>query len=132
MKKIVAMLFVMAAAPAFAKLPPPTPEAKARADEAAAKAAWAAKVDAFQLCEAQDRVASVYYEQAKANGKTTRPPVATAGCQDPGPFAYVKPEEKPLEAGGAHSPAGNATQPPNNATPQSQPQSEQKPEAQTK
>jgi hypothetical protein len=33
-------------------------------------------------------------------------------CADPGPFAYVPPEQKPLEASGAHSPAANATSPP--------------------
>ena len=32
---------------AFAMLPPPGPEAKAKADEAAAKSAWQGKVDAF-------------------------------------------------------------------------------------
>lgn len=117
MKTIAAILLALAVAPVHAKLPPPSAEAKARADETAAKAAWSAKVGAYQLCEAQDRVAAVYYEQAKATGKATHPPVATAGCQDPGPFAYVRPEEKPREASGAHSPAGTASQPPsNNAT----------------
>ncbi len=120
MKKIAALILCLAAAPAFAKLPPPTPEAKAKADEAAAKLAWTAKVDAYKLCEAQDRVAAHYYDAARAEGKPTREPVATKDCQDPGPFAYVKPEEKPLEAAGAHSPAGNATQPPNNDKPQSE------------
>ena len=33
-------------------------------------------------------------------------------CADPGPFAFTAPSEKPLEAAGAHSPAGNATSPP--------------------
>jgi hypothetical protein len=37
------------------------------------------------------------------------------GCADPGPFAYVPPTEKPLEASGAHSPAGNASSPPSTA-----------------
>ncbi len=43
-------------------------------------------------------------------------PVAVApvagSCQDPGPFAYSPPEQKPLEVSGAHSPASNATSPP--------------------
>lgn len=44
-------------------------------------------------------------------------PVAAAAppltpCADPGPFAYAPPEQKPLEASGAHSPAANATSPP--------------------
>lgn len=118
MKKIAAILLVLAASPAaYAKLPPPSAEAQARAAETAAKAAWSAKVAAYELCQSQDRVAAIYFEQAKAAGKTTRAPMATAGCQDPGPFAYVRPEEKPREASGAHSPAGTATQPPSTGTP---------------
>lgn len=117
MNKIAAIVLVLAAAPVYAKLPPPSAEAKARADETAAKAAWSAKVDAYKLCEAQDRVATVYYEQAKAANKPTRPPVATNGCQDPGPFAQVRPEEKPRESSGAHSPAGTASQAPSTVTP---------------
>jgi hypothetical protein len=44
-------------------------------------------------------------------------PVALAAtppppCQDPGPFAYNPPEQKPLEAAGAHSPSGTAASPP--------------------
>ncbi|ARP93154.1 hypothetical protein [Bordetella genomosp. 13] len=117
MKKIAALLFVLAAAPAYAKLPPPTPEAKAKADEAAAKAAWTAKVDAFHLCQAQDRVAAVYYAQAQASGKPTRPPMKSTACQDPGPFSYTKPQEKPLETSGAHSPAGTASSPPSDIKP---------------
>lgn len=117
MNKIAAILLVLAAAPVYAKLPPPSAEAKARADETAAKAAWSAKVDAYKLCQAQDRVAAVYYAQAKPGGETPRPPVPTAGCQDPGPFTYVRPEEKPRETSGAHSPAGTASQPPSTSTP---------------
>lgn len=33
-------------------------------------------------------------------------------CQDPGPFAYNPPEQKPLETSGAHSPTGTAATPP--------------------
>src|SRR5687767_3598530 len=42
-------------------------------------------------------------------------PVAAAPlppCTDPGPFAYNPPEQKPLEASGAHSPSGTAASPP--------------------
>ena len=52
---------VMAAAaisgPAFAKLPPPSDEAKAKAAETAAKAAWTDQVGLSQLCKSMDRVA---------------------------------------------------------------------------
>jgi hypothetical protein len=53
---------------AFAKLPPLTEEAKAKAAEAAAKTAWSGKVEAWQLCKSQDRVAAFYYKTSKAEG----------------------------------------------------------------
>ncbi|MDO8319929.1 hypothetical protein [Rhodoferax sp.] len=65
---------------ALAKLPPPTDEAKAKAAEAAPKAAWAGKVDAFKLCQAQDRAAAHYLKTA---GKGAAP---ASSCVDPGPF----------------------------------------------
>ena len=53
---------------------------------------------------------------ASQGGSTPVAAVAAApalpGCADPGPFAYAPPEQKPLEASGAHSPAANATSPP--------------------
>jgi len=109
---------------AVAKLPPPDDAAKAKAAEASAKAAWQAKVDGYQLCKAQDKVAARY---AKAGAKTVvakdvKPAAAASGtpvastpappCQDPGPFAYNQPEQKPLETSGAHSPTGTAASPP--------------------
>jgi hypothetical protein len=51
---------VAASGLALAKLPPPDEAAKAKAADAAAKSAWQAKVDAFLLCKAQDRVAAKY------------------------------------------------------------------------
>lgn len=122
---------------AMAKLPPPDDATKAKAAETTAKAGWQAKVDAFQLCKAQDKVAARFRKaggDAKpvstaaaapakpANGPAASPdakgtPVAAAAlpanpCSDPGPFAYNPPEQKPLEAAGAHSPAGTAASPP--------------------
>ena len=118
---------------AFAKLPPPDDAAKAKAAETSAKAAWQAKVDGYQLCKAQDKVAARY---AKGGAKpvamkTAAPAAPTASaaqpaapgatpvafkppppCQDPGPFAYNPPEQKPLETAGAHSPSGTAASPP--------------------
>lgn len=107
----------LAAAPAaFAKLPAPTltPEAKAKAAEAAAKTAWSAKVDTFQLCQAQTRVATRYREAAAAAGLQLAPATPTPPCTDPGPFAFTPPAEeaKPIEASGAHSPAPTAASPP--------------------
>jgi hypothetical protein len=127
---------VMAAGFVMAKLPPLDDAAKAKAAEAAAKAAWQGKVDAYQLCKVQDKVAGAYGKNkaapkdAKAAKPAAAPPVAAASaatpaasgtpvasappppCTDPGPFAYNAPEQKPLETSGAHSPAGNAANPP--------------------
>ncbi|GAC1599324.1 MAG: hypothetical protein NVS3B2_00260 [Ramlibacter sp.] len=41
-------------------------------------------------------------------------PATPTPCADPGVFAFNAPSQKPLEASGAHSPAGNATSPPSN------------------
>lgn len=138
---------------ALAKLPPPDEAAKAKAAEAAAKSGWQAKVDAYQLCKVQDRIAARYKgnhpagaAQAAAPAASAAAPAASAAsaaspmpattpatasqggstpvaavtnptppippCTDPGPFAYTPPEQKPLEASGAHSPPGTATSPP--------------------
>lgn len=121
MKKLLQLLAATAlvAAPvlALAKLPPLSDEAKAKAAEAAAKAAWTGKTEAYQLCKAQDKVAASYYKTAKASGKETKLAAPTPGCAEPGPFAYTPPEAKPLEASGAHSPAGTATSPPSTKQP---------------
>lgn len=108
------LLAALFAAPiAQAKLPPLSPEAKAKADEAKGKADWADKVAAFQLCRSMDRVAQVYFTSAKAAGKHTQTPVATPPCTDPGPFVAASPAAaKPLEASGAHSPPATAATPP--------------------
>ena len=104
--------------PAFAKLPPPSDEAKAKAAETAAKAAWTDKVGHYRSCKSMDRVADGYRKASAASGKDV--PGATAvPCVDPGPYAApVTPAaSKPLEASGAHSPPGNAVSPPSTNTP---------------
>lgn len=113
-------LGLAAASTAFAKLPAPpsTPEAKLKAAETAAKTAWTGKVDAYQLCQAQDKVAAKYRASAAAAGKQLPPAPATPACTDPGPFAFVPPvEQKPIEAAGAHSPAATAAAPPSTTQP---------------
>jgi hypothetical protein len=102
-----------------AKLPPATDDAKARAAETAAKAAWTDKVGAYQLCRAMDRTAEAYRSGLKAAGKDIPRAVATAPCTEPGPYApEVTPvTSKPLEAAGAHSPSGTATSPPSTNAP---------------
>ena len=118
-KRLFASLLMAASTVALAKIPAPvlTDEAKAKAAEAAAKTAWAGRVEAYQLCKAQDKVAASYYKTAKAAGKETKPAAAVPPCADPGPFAYVPPEAKPIEAAGAHSPAATATSPPSTKQP---------------
>ncbi len=101
---------------AFAKLPPLSDEAQAKAAEAAARTAWADKVAAYQLCQTMDRVAAGYLERSRAEGKALQP-VATPPCTDPGAFSYTPPESKPIEAAGAHSPPQTAATPPNTTQP---------------
>ncbi|MBA3772038.1 MAG: hypothetical protein H0X13_06010 [Ramlibacter sp.] len=64
---LVCAILVAACAASFAKLPPLDDAAKAKAAEAASKAAWQAKVDGFQLCKAQDKVAAQYMKTAGRN-----------------------------------------------------------------
>ncbi|OOG41089.1 hypothetical protein [Polaromonas sp. A23] len=118
MKKLLfAGLLAAASSMALAKLPALSDEAKAKAAETAAKAAWTGKVEGYQLCKAQDKVAASYYKTAKAAGKETKPAAAAPACAEPGPFAYVPPQAKPIEAAGAHSPAATATSPPSTKQP---------------
>ena len=78
MKKIIAFTFcAFASAAAFATLPPLTPEAQAAADLAKAKTAYGDKVGAYQLCQAQNRVA----DRFKVAGTP-----APAACVAPPPF----------------------------------------------
>ena len=108
-KLLISSLVLCAASFAFAKLPALSDEAKAKAAEAAAKSAWAGKVDNYLLCKSQDKVATSYYKTAKAAGKDTKAAAAVPPCADPGAFVYVPPEAaKPIEAAGAHSPATTA------------------------
>jgi hypothetical protein len=87
---------------AWAKLPAPSDEAKAKAAEAAAKTAHAGKVDAFKLCKAQDKVAAHVQKTNKAKaGK----PTATAACADPGPFVAAAPAAAPAATAPAAVPA---------------------------
>ena len=119
MKKLLLLTLALCAASfAHAKLPALSDEAKAKAAEAAAKSAWAGKVDNYLLCKSQDKAAASYYKNAKATGKETKPASATTPCADPGAFVYAPPEAaKPIEAAGAHSPATTAASPPSTKAP---------------
>jgi hypothetical protein len=75
---------------AFAKLPAPSDEAKAKAAEAAAKAAHGGKVEAYLLCKAQDKVAARNNKAAKPPTKDAKTAAAPASaCVDPGVFVYT-------------------------------------------
>jgi hypothetical protein len=73
-------------ASAFAKLPPPSEEAKAKAAETKNKSAWSDKVAAYKLCEAQDRVAAQYLKEHHK----PKPPFAMPPCQNPGPYVALQ------------------------------------------
>ena len=82
--KIIAFILALGlAGSAWAKLPPPSEEAKAKAAEAAAKTAHAGKVDNYKLCKSIERVAAHVQKTNKAKmGK----PTDTPACADPGPY----------------------------------------------
>lgn len=108
---------------AAARLPPLTAEQRAKANEAAARAAWSDKVGTFQLCKAQDAVAARYFSELRQAGKEAKAPMASGTCADPGNFAYTEPTSAPpLEASGAHSPATTAVGPPSSTATQAEKQ----------
>ena len=112
---VAAALAALTASVAFAKLPTPSDEDKAKAAETASKSAWSDKVAAYHLCQSQDRVASAYRAHAAAAGRPASAGGQAPPCTDPGPYTPQTPQaSKPLEAAGAHSPPGTATSPPSN------------------
>lgn len=118
MKRLTLLLScALGAGVAFAKLPPLSDEAKAKAAETAAKTAHGDKVGAYQLCQSMDRVAAKYFADAKKAARDVKPAVATPPCSDPGQFVLTPSAAKPLEAAGAHSPPGTAVSPPNTNAP---------------
>ena len=101
--RLAVLLPALLAATAFAKLPPLSDDAKAKAAEAAAKAAWGNKVADFQLCKSMDRSAAKYFATMKQAGKEAKPATDTPACADPG--AFVAP-------GAASAPAAATAAPP--------------------
>lgn len=116
--KNVLMAAVVAAAcgAALAKLPAPVLDeaARAKAAETAARNAWQAKVDAFLLCRAQDRVVAHYRKAAgSAPAQVTTVSTGTAAAMAPAsaaaPAAGANVAASPAVAGGtAAAPAGPA------------------------
>ncbi len=106
---VTAVLAVMSSL-ASAKLPAPSDEAKAKAAEAAAKTAWAGKVDGYKLCLSQDKVVAHYKKvpapkEAKAPAKGASAPAPAPGaCVDPGPFVYTPAVAAPVAAASGVAP----------------------------
>jgi hypothetical protein len=94
--------------PAWAKLPAPSEEAKAKAAEAAAKTAHGNKVADFQLCKSMDKVAVKYQASMKAANKETKPATETPACADPGAFVWPVPAAPAAAAPVAPAPAATA------------------------
>lgn len=113
-KALFSLILAVASATAFAKLPPPTDEAKAKAAEAAAKTAHTAKADAYLLCKSQDKVAAHVQKTNKAKADK---PVATPPCVDPGKFVYTPPEAAASAPVAAASAAAVAAAPAKAAAP---------------
>jgi hypothetical protein len=94
---------------ALAKLPAPDDAAKAKAAETAAKAAWQAKVDAYKLCQVQDRIAGQYRRSA-----ASRPPVnVPAGATVPTAAAPAAGAKPAAPAAAAVPPSPTPTSPSN-------------------
>ena len=105
---IIAACGLAFAAAGLAKLPAPTPEQQAAATLNAAKSAHAAKVDSYQLCMVESRIADAYIKDQKAKGKDYTPE-ATPACANPGPF--VAPAMTPAGTTPPAQPAAAPAQP---------------------
>jgi hypothetical protein len=81
---------------AWAKLPPPSDEAKAKAAEAAAKTAHGNKVADFQLCKSREKVAAHYYKTTGKGKPASKE--ATPACADPGPYKPAEQAAAPAAA----------------------------------
>lgn len=107
-KLLIALLGMSLAGAAVAKLPPLSPEAQAKADEAKQKTAWSDKVAAYQLCQAQDRVAATY---RKAKGAQPKAPAAAAPADAAAATATATATAAPTPATAAPAPATAAAAP---------------------
>jgi len=105
MKHLLWLVALLGTTAALAKLPAPnlTDEEKAKAAEARAKTAHAAKVDAYKTCLASERAAAHYF---KSKPSATKPASAPA-CTDPGPFVMAPPAA-PAAAAAPAAPAKDA------------------------
>ena len=91
------LALTVASAGAWAKLPAPSEEAKAKAEEAKVKAAETAKMESELLGKSQDRVAEKYIKEQKAKGVTVKPtPIPPPA--PPAPPAVAAPAAVPVPA----------------------------------
>lgn len=104
-KALIGCVVAVVSAMAFAKLPPLSDDAKGKAEEAKAKAAYTAKVDAYLLCKSQDKVAAQVHKTQKPPKPQAAKPVDTPPCTDPGKFVYTPAEAAPAAAVTASSAA---------------------------
>jgi len=81
----VLLALLLAATTAQAKLPPPSDEAKAKAAEAAAKAAYSAKVDNYKTCLSAEKAAAHYFKTHPGAAK----PRQCTGLRRPGPLCRL-------------------------------------------
>ncbi|MFC5498263.1 hypothetical protein ACFPOE_12030 [Caenimonas terrae] len=81
----IAGVLAAACVASLAKIPPPVLDdaAKAKAAEAAAKAAWQAKLDAYHLCKVQDKVAAYYRAHAGTGAGAAKVSTAAAVASHP-------------------------------------------------
>lgn len=88
----------VASASVWAKLPPPSEEAQAKAAEAKVKAAETAKAGGEQLGKAQDKVAEKYIKDQKAKGVTVKPTPIPPPAPPAAPVAVAAPAVVPAAA----------------------------------
>lgn len=102
---------LLSSAAVWAKLPPLSDEAKAKAAETAAKTAHTGKMDNYKLCKSMDAVAARYAAEAKKQGKAVKPAAGLAPCADPGAFVYPPPATVATAAAAAPAKAVAAAAP---------------------
>lgn len=91
------LALTVSSAAAWAKLPPPSEEAKAKADEAKVVAGEKAKAEAELLGKTQDRVADQYIKAQKAKGITVKPtPIAPPAPPAATPVAVAPAAAAPM------------------------------------
>jgi hypothetical protein len=102
---------------ALAKLPPMDEAAKAKAAEAATKTAWQGKVDAYKLCQVQDRIAAQYKKSAASRPAASAasgvvPVAARPASASLAAAPATHPSSASASQGGSTPVAGVATAPP--------------------